>query len=48
VPPLWHQGGNPSYPPRTDQVGRDILSRIMYGTRISLVVVVGIAAGWKA
>ena len=42
TPPLWVQGGNASYPLGTDQVGRDILSRIIYGARISLVV--GISA----
>jgi len=42
TPPVWLQGGNPSYPLGTDQVGRDILSRIIYGARVSLVV--GLAA----
>ena len=43
TPPLWVQGGNPAYPLGTDQVGRDILSRIIYAARISLIV--GISAG---
>ena len=42
TPPLWVQGGLPAYPLGTDQVGRDIMSRIIYGARISLLV--GIAA----
>jgi peptide/nickel transport system permease protein len=42
TPPLWVPGGNVSYPLGTDQVGRDILSRIIYGARISLIV--GISA----
>src|SRR5499433_4290892 len=42
TPPLWVQGGLPAYPLGTDQVGRDILSRIIYGARVSLVV--GLAA----
>ena len=42
TPPFWAQGGNPAYPLGTDQVGRDILSRIVYGARVSLIV--GVAA----
>jgi ABC-type dipeptide/oligopeptide/nickel transport system permease subunit len=42
TPPLWVQGGNSAYPLGTDQVGRDILSRIIYSARISLIV--GISA----
>jgi len=42
TPPIWVPGGNAGYPLGTDQVGRDILSRIIYGARISLVV--GISA----
>ena len=38
TPPLWSAGGDPSYPLGTDQVGRDILSRIIYGARVSLLV----------
>lgn len=37
-PPAWVQGGSLSYPLGTDKVGRDILSRIIYGARISLAV----------
>jgi ABC-type dipeptide/oligopeptide/nickel transport system permease subunit len=42
TPPVWAQGGSMSYPLGTDQVGRDILSRIIYGARVSLIV--GISA----
>ena len=42
TPPVWAQGGNAAYPLGTDQVGRDILSRIIYGARVSLIV--GVAA----
>jgi peptide/nickel transport system permease protein len=35
-PPAWEEGGNPAYPLGTDDQGRDILSTIIYGARISL------------
>ncbi|ETX07979.1 ABC transporter permease [Candidatus Entotheonella palauensis] len=35
-PPLWMQGGVPEHLLGTDQVGRDILTRIIYGGRVSL------------
>lgn len=35
-PPAWMPGGSVAYPLGTDQVGRDILSRIIYGGRVSL------------
>jgi peptide/nickel transport system permease protein len=41
-PPVWAQGGNTTYLLGTDNVGRDIFSRIIHGSRISLSV--GIAA----
>ena len=37
-PPMWVQGGALTHPLGTDKVGRDILSRIIYGARISLAV----------
>jgi peptide/nickel transport system permease protein len=37
-PPSWMAGGNPAYLLGTDQVGRDILSRIIFGGRVSLLV----------
>jgi len=42
MPPVWSPGGSPSYLLGTDQVGRDILSRMIHGARISLTV--GVAA----
>jgi len=38
TPPVWTAGGNPAYPLGTDQVGRDVLSRMIHGARISLLV----------
>jgi len=37
-PPAWISGSNPSHLLGTDQLGRDILSRIIYGSRVSLTV----------
>ncbi len=42
LPPAWSEGGNPSFVLGTDDQGRDILSALMYGARISLAV--GIAS----
>ena len=38
VPPFWSHGGKFNTPLGTDYLGRDVLSRLMYGARISLVV----------
>jgi len=38
LPPFWLQHGSLNLPLGTDYLGRDILSRLMYGARISLVV----------
>jgi peptide/nickel transport system permease protein len=35
-PPMWVQGGSVEYPLGTDKVGRDILSRMIHGSRVSL------------
>jgi peptide/nickel transport system permease protein len=40
LPPAWITGGNSEFPLGTDQQGRDILSTIMYGSRVSLLVAV--------
>ncbi len=38
LPPAWSEGGNPAFLLGTDDQGRDILSALMYGARISLAV----------
>jgi peptide/nickel transport system permease protein len=38
LPPFFIDGGSPTYLLGTDRIGRDILSRVFYGARISLSV----------
>ena len=42
LPPVWAEGGDPRFWLGTDSQGRDVLSAILYGTRLSLLV--GVAA----
>ncbi len=37
-PPAWQEGGSWQFILGTDDVGRDVLSRLMYGARLSLLV----------
>ena len=37
-PPAWQQGGSIEHPLGTDKLGRDILSRMIHGARVSLMV----------
>ncbi len=39
APPFWYDGGSMEHPLGTDHLGRDLLSRIIYGARVSLMVV---------
>ena len=38
IPPVWLEGGNTSFVLGTDDQGRDVLSTILYGSRVSLLV----------
>ncbi|HXU56432.1 MAG TPA: ABC transporter permease subunit [Casimicrobiaceae bacterium] len=38
APPVWHDGGSTRFLLGTDPVGRDILSRLIQGTRLSLLI----------
>ncbi|WP_303296073.1 ABC transporter permease [Pyramidobacter piscolens] len=37
-PPFWLEGGNPKFLLGTDQQGRDMVSAMVYGSRVSLVI----------
>ena len=38
IPPIWQAKGTWAHPLGTDYLGRDYLSRLMYGGRISLLI----------
>ena len=38
TPPIWQAGGDPNYPLGADNLGRDVLSRLIYGARTALLV----------
>ncbi|MEV6262842.1 ABC transporter permease [Streptomyces sp. NPDC051784] len=42
-PPAWQHGGSAAHLLGTDQLGRDLLSRVIHGTRVSLLVGAGAA-----
>jgi peptide/nickel transport system permease protein len=49
LPPFWLEGGSMKYILGTDAFGRDILSRLIYGARVSLIVaVLALTAGGGA
>jgi dipeptide transport system permease protein len=43
-PPFWQAGGSLSYPLGTDAIGRDILSRLIHGARLSLLIGIAVVA----
>jgi peptide/nickel transport system permease protein len=43
IPPVWSDAGSWTHPLGTDAFGRDVLSRILYGTRISLGIGLAVA-----
>jgi len=50
LPPAWHPEGNVSYLLGTDELGRDMLSRLMYGTSLTfglsfIVVIISLVIG---
>jgi len=44
IPPMGQEGADPNYLLGTDHLGRDIVSRLIYGARISIVVSVSAVA----
>ena len=44
IPPIWHDKGTWTYPLGTDGLGRDYLSRLIYGSQISLLIGVAVMA----
>jgi peptide/nickel transport system permease protein len=38
LPPAWEKGGTEEHPLGTDNMGRDVLSRLIYGSRVSITV----------
>ena len=38
LPPAWQDGGNPTFILGTDDQGRDMVSSILYGARLSLII----------
>jgi len=43
-PPAWQAGGSTAYLLGTDAIGRDMLSRLIYGARLSLLIGVAVVA----
>ena len=43
IPPIWHEKGSWTHVLGTDKLGRDYLSRLLYGARVSLTIGVVVA-----
>ena len=43
-PPAWQTGGSWAYPLGTDAIGRDIVSRLIWGARLSLFIGIAVVA----
>jgi dipeptide transport system permease protein len=43
-PPAWQVGGSWAYPLGTDAIGRDIVSRLIFGARLSLLIGIAVVA----
>ena len=48
LPPAWMAGGHREFLLGTDSLGRDVLSRLIYGTRVAMTVAFGAALGAAA
>jgi len=49
LPPAWIEGGQPQYLLGTDNQGRDMLSTIIYGGRLSIIIgLAAVRAIWAA
>ena len=44
TPPIWQEGGNAHFLLGTDDVGRDLVSRLIYGARLSLLIGLSVVA----
>jgi dipeptide transport system permease protein len=44
TPPVWEQGGTWRFLLGTDDVGRDVLARLIYGARLSLLIGIAVVA----